>query len=244
MHNISPEIISGFDEIRRDDSRTAPIKDRLHLWAEKFIERPYIDNPLTDGENRLRFDGFDCMTFVETCLALSISESPDEVLSNLDRIRYRDGRVGFDNRNHFVSADWLPNDNWLLEVEDELANSQVTRTIDRGEFFTEKGHPLPPNHPLVAPQEVTLPYISVDRAMVIEPHRLDGKVAFFIGDLEWLIVRHMGLTFNEDENAVLIHASSVSRRVEKELLCDYLDGRDNIMGIAMASLRAYCDSYV
>jgi len=40
-----------------------------------------------DTDPRIRFDAFDCLTFVETTMAQSLSADEDHVLPTLDAIR-------------------------------------------------------------------------------------------------------------------------------------------------------------
>ncbi|EKD77319.1 MAG: hypothetical protein ACD_42C00381G0004, partial [uncultured bacterium] len=52
------------------------------------------------------FDGFDCVTFVNNVLALALSHNLSEFQKKLLLINYYDGIARFDNRFHFMSADW------------------------------------------------------------------------------------------------------------------------------------------
>jgi hypothetical protein len=90
--------------------------DRVLDFGESLLDSPYIVSPLGEGplgrydRNPLyRFDGFDCMTFVETLTALSISDSWDGFKTALNGIRYKDGEISFVARNHFADLDWIPN---------------------------------------------------------------------------------------------------------------------------------------
>ena len=84
-----------------------------HYIGEQYLGTKYILDPLgeekaPDKDPLIRYDAFDCMTFVETCLA-------DGDIEKLNKIRYKDGNVNFINRNHFVETDWLNNNSDLLE---------------------------------------------------------------------------------------------------------------------------------
>ena len=83
------------------------------------------------------------MSFCEHVLALSISDSWDHFFNNLQQIRYKDGIIGMKSRNHYTMADWLPENNWIIEdvskkVGGEYAQS-ITRTISHKTFFARKG---------------------------------------------------------------------------------------------------------
>lgn len=86
--------------------------ERLERVSRPLKNRPYGVSPLGEGRGqdadpRFRLDRFDCTTFVETSLALSYSQNLDEAERWLDQIRYN-GEPSFENRRHFVSAQWRP----------------------------------------------------------------------------------------------------------------------------------------
>ncbi|MCP3943573.1 MAG: DUF1460 domain-containing protein [Desulfobacteraceae bacterium] len=73
------------------------------------VEGDYNQKPL------YRFDLFDCTTFVEMVLALAYTR-PESIKKDLSAfeemvklIRYGNGEPSFLTRNHFPSADWIPN---------------------------------------------------------------------------------------------------------------------------------------
>jgi len=66
---------------------------KLENVSAVFVGAPYGFSPLGEGEGYdkdplYRTDLFDCLTFVETSMALSLSKSPAEVLRVLTQIRY------------------------------------------------------------------------------------------------------------------------------------------------------------
>ncbi|MGH9847313.1 MAG: N-acetylmuramoyl-L-alanine amidase-like domain-containing protein, partial [Blastocatellia bacterium] len=88
----------------------ASVAGRARLISSRFIGLPYIVHPLAgspDAPERLviRFDGFDCITYIETVLALSLARSVQEFPAKLREIRYEDGLVEWSKRLHYTS-DW------------------------------------------------------------------------------------------------------------------------------------------
>lgn len=78
--------------------------------GEQYLGKKYIINPLgeekqPDTDPLIRFDAFDCSTFVDTVLA-------DGDKDKLTKIRYKDGKIDILNRNHFTESDWLENNNF------------------------------------------------------------------------------------------------------------------------------------
>lgn len=220
MHSLPTEITRDFGKVKGFSAR-----ERLRFWANEFIGKPYIKSPLGEGGDspRLRFDGFDCMTFVETVLALSIADSPEDVQSKLDAIRYKDGIVGFHSRNHFVSADWLPSNSWLLSPLEDIADCAVERVINREKFFAEQGKPLPSGHPLALPTKIIFPYLSREGVNFVEPNSLDCTVVMFVSSLDWLAVGHMGMCFFENGRLELVHASLDEQKVVRIELTRYFE---------------------
>src|ERR1051325_9107438 len=63
-----------------------------------FLGRPYVVGPLEGGENspevfKASLDAFDCVTFIETVLALARASTPDEFAAALRQIRYANAEV-------------------------------------------------------------------------------------------------------------------------------------------------------
>ena len=65
-----------------EQTATAPLAERIDAISEAMLERPYIADPLGEGEGTdadplVRYDAFDCLTFVEEVLALSLAGAPE-----------------------------------------------------------------------------------------------------------------------------------------------------------------------
>lgn len=108
----------------------------LQNIGEQYLGAKYERNPLgeeklPDDDPIIRFDAFDCVTFVETVLANGDEEE-------LRKIRYKNGEIGFLTRNHFIESDWLENNKDIVEnVSDKYAYNLKTRTaiIDKQNWF-------------------------------------------------------------------------------------------------------------
>lgn len=94
--------------LTKDSCRT------LH-FAKKMLDVPYVAGTL-DRSNKeelvIHMDKVDCTTFIETVLALAITDGQEErsfrtFKETLERIRYRHGRLnGYTSRLHYFS-DWI-----------------------------------------------------------------------------------------------------------------------------------------
>lgn len=104
------------------------LADRMERVSAQFVGRPYLIDPLGEGprgrydrDPRLRLDGFDCTTYVETVIAIAKARRSSDVPAQMDKIRYENGVVGFETRNHFPDADWIANNSKAKIVKDVTA---------------------------------------------------------------------------------------------------------------------------
>ena len=81
-----------------------------------FFDKPYSFNALGEGKNGkfdnnplYRTDAFDCETYVDTVIALTIASDLKNFQNFIRKIRYKNGKVSFTNRNHFTCLDWNKN---------------------------------------------------------------------------------------------------------------------------------------
>jgi len=204
-------------------------------FGEKYVGTPYINNPLGEGvapddDPLIRFDAFDCATFVETTLA-------DGDVNKLNKIRYKDGIIDFVHRNHFVETDWLPNNSDILTDVTENYGKTAVRTvkIDRASWL-KYNYDIDDDTPV---ETVHLKYIPYDDVTSINNSKT--LVVLFIGRKSILgtdlAVLHMGFLL---PNGVLRHASSKRGRVVDVDFYDYIARRKKVpnnFGIMLLELK-------
>jgi len=109
--------------------RSAPAGGpRAVASTRALVAAPYLPSPLGEGtgvdpDPRFRLDAFDCITFVETAIALSSASSVDEAALAMDDIRYA-GPPALAARNHEVLSQWIPANvakGWIAESTREVA---------------------------------------------------------------------------------------------------------------------------
>ncbi|HEY7726457.1 MAG TPA: N-acetylmuramoyl-L-alanine amidase-like domain-containing protein, partial [Anaeromyxobacteraceae bacterium] len=113
-----------------DLAAAAPGPARAALASRLLLGAPYVRSPLGEGKTpdadpRFRLDAFDCVTFVETAIALGHAASAAEARALLDDVRY-DGPADFQHRNHYLEAQWLPANarkGWVEEVTERVAGA-------------------------------------------------------------------------------------------------------------------------
>lgn len=92
------------------------VHQKIYYWTQEFTGLPYgKGGPLGEGKSGrfdqdplYRFDTFDCTTFVETITALALSSNKIQFEDHLINLRYKDGSVSYENRNHITSHSWIP----------------------------------------------------------------------------------------------------------------------------------------
>jgi hypothetical protein len=118
--------------------RGATLPERIDSASRSLLGVPFGEAPLGEGPGaefdegpRSRFDFFDCTTYVETVLALAFSRLPKDFEEELGRLRYQNGKVSFETRNHFPCVDWTKNNTQsgrLTDITESVgANWKVAR---------------------------------------------------------------------------------------------------------------------
>lgn len=233
-----------------------PIPSRVSFYANIFLaeKSPYVVDPLGEGEAGdvskgplYRFDGFDCTTFVETVLALALSSEPQEFTQTLNKIRYKDGRVSYQTRNHFPSVDWIPNNSragFVKDITGTIAGSKAKWSqtwIEKDNWFRMKGTDFLQMSRGFKKELGKIPYISKEdlknnRAL---EDRIPSGAIFHVVRPNWnlkkdigteLDVSHMGFLIRENGVLYMVHASNGVRDgssdykgVKKEALHDYVE---------------------
>ncbi len=140
LHVAALALAAAHPEAALDEglAARAPGADRA-VWASALLAgAPYRLSPLGEGSGpdpdpRFRLDAFDCVTFVETALALSSAGSAAEAARLLDDVRYH-GPPDFTHRNHYVEAQWLPSlveKGWLEPATRRVAPGLAVRAEKR-----------------------------------------------------------------------------------------------------------------
>ncbi|OGT89465.1 MAG: hypothetical protein A2286_14385 [Gammaproteobacteria bacterium RIFOXYA12_FULL_61_12] len=108
----------------------SPFEQRLLHDSRRFVGKGYRLSPLgeaggPDADPLIRFDAFDCTTYIETLIALA--RNPADPKAEILRIRYRDGIPDFSRRRH------LPEFQWLSELSETGVLRDITRETAPGE---------------------------------------------------------------------------------------------------------------
>ncbi len=182
----------------------------------KYAYSPLGENSGIDSDPLIRFDAFDCTTFVETVLA-------NGNLEHLNKIRYKDGKIDFLSRNHFIETDWLQNNKDIVEnVSDKYASTAVRTVIIDKQSWLKKVHDIDAKF---VPETVNLIYIPYQNAAAVKI--TESHIVLFVADNPkihdkigtGLAVVHMGFLL---PNGILRHASSRLNRVADVDFMEYI----------------------
>lgn len=194
------------------------IVDKITTESAKFLGKPYVLHPL-DETTLYRFDAFDCETYVDTVLALALSDNNfDEFKKTMNDIRYSDGKPNFYTRNNFPSADWIPNNvkkgfiHWS-----PLNDHTISLYIDKRKWYAEQtGKPVPDSIKNVT---VTLPYLPVEE-MPQHINDIPNGAIIFIVKPTFLLISHMGFAIWKDNQLYFREASFLNNKMGEKIVRD------------------------
>ncbi|MBX5484676.1 MAG: DUF1460 domain-containing protein [Myxococcaceae bacterium] len=202
----------------------------------RFLGTPYVHSPLGEGEGidpdpTIRFDAVDCLTFVEETLALSLARDPSDVRTLLVALRYAD-RPAFEDRNHLMEAQWLPNNvrkGFLRDVTRMYggADTVVTKKVISKAAWqvpSSKALQLPPDRQVVG--EFPLELIPLQKVLDHARDIPSGTVLMVAREdrpNKVTRITHLGFVVQKDGRTFLRHAArNIYRRVVDEDLRDFL----------------------
>lgn len=185
------------------------INNRIVYISERFLGTPYRANTLIGGpdtpeqlvDNRGQVD---CFTFLDYVLTEAVGE-------NVKFIRYKDGIVSFETRNHYFTQ-WIENNSkYLFNASKDIC---LLKELDAVEG--------------IASFEQEICYTS-------DLTKLEnGDFVGFYTNKEGLDVTHVGIIIIKDSQIYLRHASSKDKKVVDEKLKDYLEKNKKSPGLIIA----------
>jgi N-acetylmuramoyl-L-alanine amidase-like len=223
------------DSLLRMTSAAEPdFLHRLMIYSECAKGTPYRWFPLGEGakgkydrDPLIDFTHVDCLTFCEQTLAMALSQNADEMFQVLQRLRYRDGAIDIRSRNHFMIADWLPNNSWLVEdvtsaIDSELTTS-MTKTIDRKAALRKLGVPSKELSAVPLPQSITVQYIPEENLLAIKDKLQGGEIGCVVQSRPGIIVAHLGFILRDGAGRVFYRNASARPGVKRVVDEDFDD---------------------
>lgn len=228
--------------------------------GQSFIGTPYVAHTLEtdDAEDLIiNCDEVDCTTLVEYALAMSLCPQQGDAMQesdfarNLQRIRYRDGKIdGYTSRLHYI-ADWIDNGVKGGFLEDvSAANSPFSKklSVSYMSAHPEKYKQLAQSAANVAQMKAYEEALTGKEIRWTPKEQLtanglpwikNGDIIAITTSLPGLDVVHMGLAIYVKGNLCLLHASSKKGKVivDQLTLNSLLKRNDHWTGIRVLRMK-------
>jgi len=200
---------------------------RINALSRRFLGLPYQPNPLIGSADvsevfTASLDGFDCVTFIETVVALARASDVDDFTHWLRKIRYEQGRIQWERRNHYMTA-WIRNN----------ARAGIIKPVSlRAVPVISRERVLNVVSALDARQTLVkcVPKPAVPRLL---RHLQSGDLIFFVSTRRNLDIFHCGIVVRDGDRVLMRHASRSQGRVVEQELGDFLKA-NRMAGVIIA----------
>ncbi len=174
---------------------------RIDLLSRSLLGRPYKSNPLIGSADRaevftVSLDRFDCVTYIETVLALARANNVDDFIEWLRKIRYEDGRVEWKRRNHYTIF-WIRNN----------VRSRILRQVSAPGVPMVSRVRVLDVVPGLAPWRTRVRCVPKVALPKLEPHLQSGDLVFFVSTRRNLDTFHAGILARDGRRLAMRHAS-------------------------------------
>ena len=214
-----------------DAQGVSGLNKRLDHFSKMLLGTPYKLGPMGEGhldpvEDKplVYLDSVDCVTYLEQVVALAMSKSEKSLYRQLQRLRYKGGKVSYLTRKHYLLDDWVGEGKYakVIPMEGEVS---VTRTMPKKEFF--KNH----NVKYTGKETpVKVRYVPLEKAVEMANKTYKGAMKVLgmgiVGSSENIDLTHTGFViYYPGQKPVLRHASSQKKQVLEVPLAEYLQTR-------------------
>lgn len=221
------------DRLIAEGSRITDTGGRIEFFSRHLLGTPYREGTLIGDTQApevlvVNLHEVDCFTFLDYIEAMRLSGSFMEFRDNLRKIRYRNGTISYQTRNHFF-ADWCEFNKDLLEDVAEQISPFWSRKVQKILNRKEDGTLLVKG---IAPAARTLCYIPADTINGETTDRLrTGDYVGIYTDAPGLDVTHVGVFVRKDDGLYLRHASSLKefRKVVDQDFMHYISTKPGII---------------
>jgi hypothetical protein len=191
------------------------VGNRIEVLSRYLLGRPYKTDPLIGAAGTpevftTSLEEFDCVTYIETVVALARSSGVDEFLAWLRKIRYAEGRVEWKCRNHYMTG-WIRNNVRLGALRRVPANV-VPVTKERTLNVV----------PGLSPRKVRFDCVPKPAIGKLQSHFKTGDLIFFGSTRKHLDIFHCGILVRDGERLLMRHASRSRKGVVEQELSEFL----------------------
>lgn len=247
------EILEQIFELYGEETETATSELMIKV-GRSFLETPYVAHTLETEEEQLVINlrELDCTTYAENCLAItrtiqSGNHTFDQFCSQLQEIRYRNGKINaYPSRLHYF-CDWIYTNqkkNLIKVTTEEIPQTSFHKKINFMSTHPENYQQLEEDTSLVAAiavqereiSEREMFYIPETGIAEIEDKLMDGDIAGITCDIEGIAIMHVVILIHVEGRIHIMHASSKAEEVaiSENTLEDYLLNNKTATGIMLA----------
>ncbi len=214
------------ERLLRSIQHERPVRRRMDKISRLLLGSAYLVNPLGGGVGSaevftVSFSGFDCVTYVETVMAMARASTTSGFLRQLRKIRYREGRIEWTWRNHYMT-DWIR--------ENQAAG--FLRNITRGSMTRSRTRRLS-SLAGIRPRRRKFRYFLKSSLDQIRALIDDGDLIFFVSTRPNLDTFHVGICFRAHGKVLLRHSARSQGGAVEQLLDDFL-GKNSMPGFILA----------
>jgi hypothetical protein len=200
---------------------------RINVLSRHFLGHPYKPNPLIGSAHTAEvftasLDGFDCVTYIETIVALARAFNVDDFIEWLRQIRYEQGRIQWERRNHYMTL-WIRN-NARKGIISQVSMPAVP-ILNRERVLNVV--------PGLAAQRIRVKCVPKPAVPRLEPHLQSGDLIFFASTRKNLDVFHAGIIVRDGKRIFLRHASRSQGFVVEQELSEFLKA-NRMAGVIVA----------
>ncbi len=189
---------------------------RINVLSRHFLGYPYRPNPLIGSSDTAEvftatLESFDCITYLETILALASASNVDGFTEWLRKIRYAQGRIQWNRRNHYMTS-WIRNN--VREGIIRPLSTQAVPLITSDRILNVI--------PGLAAQRTRLKCLPKRAVPRLAAHLQSGDLIFFVSTRRNLDVFHAGIISRDGNRILMRHASRSQGGVVEQELAEFL----------------------
>jgi hypothetical protein len=200
---------------------------RIEILSRRFLGCPYKPDPLLGSADTAEvftaaLDGFDCVTYIETVVALSRASNVDDFVEWLRTIRYEHGGIQWKRRNHYMSL-WIRNN----------VREGIITTVEVPDLPTLSRERVLNVIPGLDPQRTRIKCVPKAAVPRLERHLQTGDLIFFASTRKNLDIFHAGIIVRDGKKVLMRHASRSQGSVVEQELSEFLKA-NRMAGVIVA----------
>ena len=189
---------------------------RIDVLSRHFLGHSYKPNPLIGSADTpevftASLDGFDCVTYIETIVALARASNVDDFTEWLQKIRYERGRIQWKRRNHYMTP-WIRNN--VREGTIRPVSMPAVPIL-----VSERVLNIVPG---LDPQRARVKCVPKRAVPRLEQYLQSGDLIFFASTRKNLDVFHAGIVVRDGKRVLMRHASRSQGLVVEQELSEFL----------------------